>query len=46
MLGLISTGRLEPQRLIGKTVPLEDVPKELPAMTDFGAVGITVIDRF
>jgi len=46
MLGLISTGQLEPQRLIGKTVPLEEAPKELPGMSDFGAVGITVIDRF
>jgi alcohol dehydrogenase len=46
MLGLISTGRLEPQTLIGKTVPLEEAPKELPGMSDFGAVGITVIDRF
>jgi len=46
MLGLISTGQLEPQRLIGKTVPLEEAPKELPGMTEFGSVGITVIDRF
>jgi alcohol dehydrogenase len=46
MLELISTGRLEPQRLIGKTVPLEEAPTELPGMTDYGSVGITVIDRF
>jgi alcohol dehydrogenase len=46
MLGMISTGRLEPQRLIGKTVSLEEAPTELPGMSDFGAVGITVIDRF
>jgi alcohol dehydrogenase len=46
MLAMISTGRLEPQRLIGKTVPLEEAPKELPGMTNYGAVGITVIDRF
>ena len=46
MLELISTGQLEPQRLIGNTVPLEEAPKELPGMSDFGAVGITVIDRF
>ena len=46
MLDLISTGRLEPQRLIGKTVPLEEAAKELPGMSDFGSVGITVIDRF
>jgi len=46
MLKMISMGRLEPQRLIGKTVSLEEAPKELPGMSDFGAVGITVIDRF
>jgi alcohol dehydrogenase len=46
MIGLISTGQLDPQRLIGKTVPLEEAPNELPGMSDFGAVGITVIDRF
>ena len=46
MLDLITTGRLEPQRLIGKTVPLEEASTELPAMSDYGAVGITVIDRF
>jgi len=46
MIGLILTGQLDPQRLIGKTVPLEEAPNELPGMSDFGAVGITVIDRF
>jgi alcohol dehydrogenase len=46
MLEMISAGKLEPQRLIGTTVPLEEAPQELQGMTDFGAVGITVIDRF
>ncbi len=46
MLELISNGRLEPQRLIGKTIALEEAPQELPGMSDYGAVGITVIDRF
>jgi alcohol dehydrogenase len=46
MLEMITAGKLEPQRLIGKTVPLEEVPQELQGMTDFGTVGITVIDRF
>jgi alcohol dehydrogenase len=45
MLEMISAGKLEPQRLIGKTVPLEEAPQELQGMTDFGAIGITVIDR-
>ena len=32
MLDLISAGKLQPQRLIGKTVPLEEAPAELEAM--------------
>jgi len=46
MLDLIAAGKLEPQRLIGKTVSLEEAPRELEEMDRFGAVGITVIDRF
>jgi alcohol dehydrogenase len=46
MLDLITEGKLDPQRLIGKTVALEDAPSVLQAMGDYGAVGITVIDRF
>jgi alcohol dehydrogenase len=46
MLAMITSGRLDPQRLIGRTVALEDAPGALDAMTDFGAIGITVIDRF
>jgi alcohol dehydrogenase len=46
MLDLIAGGKLEPQRLIGKTVALEEAPAELETMGDFGATGITVIDRF
>ena len=46
MLDLITSGKLEPRRLIGKTIALEEAPAELEAMTDFGSVGITVIDRF
>ncbi len=46
MLDLIAAGRLQPQRLIGKRVSLEEAPVELMGMGRFGAVGITVIDRF
>ena len=46
MFQMISDGRLAPERLIGKTVRLEEAPRELSGMNDFGAVGITVIDRF
>lgn len=46
MLELISDGKLQPQRLIGKTIPLGEAPRELEAMGRFGSTGITVIDRF
>jgi alcohol dehydrogenase len=46
MLALIVSGRLNPKALIGKTIPLEQAPKELMNMGRFGAVGITVINQF
>jgi alcohol dehydrogenase len=46
LFDMISSGKLEPQRIVGKTVPLEEAPNELTGMSTFGAVGITVIDRF
>jgi len=46
MLELITSGALQPQRLIGKTIALDDAPRELETMGEFGATGITVIDRF
>jgi len=44
MLEMIRDGRLQPQRLIGKTVTLEDAPEELMNMDSFHGVGVTVID--
>jgi alcohol dehydrogenase len=46
MLAMIVSGKLAPQALIGKTIPLEEAPAELAGMGKFGAVGITVIERF
>jgi alcohol dehydrogenase len=46
MFEMIAAGKLEPQRLIGKTIPLEHAPAELEAMGSFSAVGISVIERF
>jgi alcohol dehydrogenase len=46
MLGLIRSGALRPDRLVGRTIPLSDVPAALPAMNAFAEVGVTVIDRF
>lgn len=46
MLDMILTGKLEPERLIGKTVSLEEAPDALTSMSDFALTGVTVIDRF
>ncbi|MCK5277459.1 MAG: zinc-dependent alcohol dehydrogenase family protein [Cyclobacteriaceae bacterium] len=46
MFEMISSGKLNPGLLIGKTIQLEEAPKELKQMDQFDAKGITVIDRF
>ena len=46
MFEMISSGKLNPGLLIGKTIRLEEAPKELEQMDQFDALGITVIDRF
>jgi alcohol dehydrogenase len=46
MLDMIISGKLEPGRLIGKTVSLEEAPDALTSMSDFALTGVTVIDRF
>jgi alcohol dehydrogenase len=43
MLAMIAAGRLEPAKLIGKTVSLAEAPDELIAMNDFRGTGLTVI---
>lgn len=46
MLEMIAAGKLAPQRLIGKTVSLEESLTELVDMNSFRGAGLTVIDRF
>lgn len=46
MLEMIIDGRLDPKRLIQRTISLEDVIIELPAMNQFRNSGILVVDRF
>jgi alcohol dehydrogenase len=45
LLELIEAGRLEPARLVTRTIPLEQAPACLAAMGQFGSAGITVVDR-
>ena len=46
MLGMIKSGKLAPQKLIGKTISLDDSLDELANMDSFSSTGITVINEF
>ena len=46
MITKVCSGELKPGLLIGKKISLDEVPKEMELMNDFGSKGITVIDKF
>ncbi len=46
MLAMITAGKLQPRKLVGRHITLDAVPQELAAMDSFPGTGITVIDRF
>lgn len=46
ILAMIAAGKLQPEKLVGKTVSLEEGIEELQHMDRFQSTGITVIDRF
>ena len=46
VLAMIQTGKLRPEKLLGKTIRLDQAPAELADMNSFSGTGITVIDRF
>ncbi len=46
MLDMITTGILQPAKMISRTVTLEDSIKVLESMGDFPESGVVVIDRF
>lgn len=46
LLCMITAGKLQPEKLIGKTIRLEDSLTELANMSRFQGMGVTVIDRF
>jgi alcohol dehydrogenase len=46
MFEMILSGKLQPQKLIGKTITLEESLEELVNMNSFAGTGVTVIDRF
>lgn len=46
MLQLIKGGRLQPQKLIGRTLSLQDVTTALPKMNSFENKGVLIVDTF
>ena len=46
MLAMIERGAVHPEKLIGRTVTLEEAATLLPTMDQFTGTGVTVIDRF
>lgn len=46
MLELIINGQLDPKKLIGETISLEESLIKLTQMDQFSGIGMTVIDRF
>ncbi|MEM6432178.1 MAG: zinc-binding dehydrogenase, partial [Deinococcota bacterium] len=46
LLKMIWAGKLAPDKLIQKTIRLEEAPNALVTMDSFSGIGITVIDRF
>jgi len=46
MLAMIQAGKLHPEKLIGRTIRLEDAPAALATMDRHTGTGVTVIDRF
>jgi len=46
MLEMISAGKLAPEKLIGRTINLEESIAALTSMSDFGSRGVTMITEF
>lgn len=46
MLAMIAAGKLDPQKLVGRHITLDDAPEALMAMDRFDGTGISVITTF
>ncbi|MEJ2038757.1 MAG: hypothetical protein P8X55_07460, partial [Desulfosarcinaceae bacterium] len=46
LLAMIQAGKLTPEKLIGKTISLDESLDELANMDSFSGTGVTVIDSF
>ena len=46
MMEMIEAGKLAPQKLVGKTISLDEAPAALMQMDQFAGLGISVITSF
>ena len=46
LLEMIKSGKLQPEKLIGKTISLDESAEELSNMNNFTSTGVTVINQF
>ena len=46
LLEMIKSGKLHPEKLIGKTISLDESATELANMNNFAGTGVTVINKF
>jgi alcohol dehydrogenase len=46
LLAMIEAGKLQPEKLVGRTISLDAAAAELAQMDQFSGVGVTVIDSF
>ena len=45
-MDMIEAGKLAPQKLVGKTISLDEAPAALMQMDQFAGIGISVITSF
>jgi D-arabinose 1-dehydrogenase-like Zn-dependent alcohol dehydrogenase len=43
---MVERGKLDPSRVVSETVALDDVSDRLASMSEYGTMGIPVIDEF
>jgi alcohol dehydrogenase len=43
---LIAAGKLSPDKLVGKTISLQEAPHELVNMNNFSGAGVLVINKW
>ena len=43
---MIRSGKLHPEKLIGETISLKDVPDSLSSMDKFPGVGVSIVNNF